>query len=65
MADTKLFLLYLGMPPNVFSNRGAKKAKTGTVPPVHSLAKVGIDVTNMSAAEKVILSFCSKTLKPP
>lgn len=42
-----------GMPPNVFSNRGAKKAKTGTVPPVHSLAKVGIDVTNMSAAEKI------------
>ena len=54
------------MPPYVFDWRQAKakkdakkaaqKAAAGgapTVPPVHSLAKVTLDVSNMSAAEKV------------
>ena len=44
------------MPPNAFGARGTKKGQgeqKETVPPVHSLAKVGLDVSNMSVAEKV------------
>ena len=56
---SRLIYCFLGLPPGILGAKPAKKSKwdqkTVTVPPVHSLAKVTLDVANMSTAEKVRL----------